>query len=116
LCIFEEFKKWQVGLAEGLIVHNLTAEKADKRKLMITNWSHYGGVMLATEGILKNCLRDSAKTSISTALLTPDVLVLDEAHTLICTETLRYDVLLSIAPRRIVALTGSPFQNNVSQM
>jgi SNF2-related domain len=105
-----------MNLASGLIIRNLTAEKSDKRKLMVTKWSRYGGVLLATEGVIKNCLRtDAKKASISTTLLTPDVLILDEAHTLICTETDRNDMLLSIAPRRIIALTGSPFQNNVGR-
>jgi hypothetical protein len=104
-----EFDKWQEGLSSRIEVCNLNALKdKDERRAMIRKWergdlnpSEWSGVLLATEGVLKNCLENTRTLA---SCLTPDVLVLDEAHTLICTATKRYEMLQSIAPRRIVGM------------
>jgi hypothetical protein len=89
---------WQKNLSSRVHVCNLNALTSPKeRASTIRKWK--SGVLLSTEGILKSCI-DKSKTLVTA--LKPDVLVLDEAHTLICTATKRYEMLESIKPRRVI--------------
>jgi hypothetical protein len=78
-------------------VTSLNDVKPERRAATIQKWTD--GVLLATDGILQNC------KGLET-YLKPDVLVVDEAHTMIRNPRNKgFLMLKSIAPRRIIGKT-----------
>jgi hypothetical protein len=126
---------WQENLSKSIVVCNLTDVPTEKRAATIKRWTD--GVLLTSPGILPNIKQVET-------FLQPDVLVLDEAHKMIQNPNSNaFRMLKAVAPARIIgrsflrsryrsnltishwslthlshaafaALTGSPFQNNVS--
>ena len=90
---FVEFEIWQKDLPATIVVSNLGHVGPDGRGKSIKRWMSQGGVLLISDrmfGGIKHVLQ-------------PDVLVLDEAHTMVRnTKTNIYKALSSIlTPRRI---------------
>jgi hypothetical protein len=129
-------------LSHTVLVSNLGQVGVDGRATLIKRWAARGGVLLVSDKTLVSIVLN-IKNVLLVEHLQADVLVLDEAHTMLRnTSTKVYKTLASIrTPRRIgtcpqfiqvvifkdsyplstfflfcrfQALTGSPFQNNVS--
>jgi len=103
-----EFPLWLSGQRHQLIVTNLNnVNDRFARERHIQRWSTEGGVLLIS-GPLFLRLNNNA------LLTDPDVLCMDEAHTILKnTQTGLYQKLMLVETRRRIALTGSPFQNNL---
>jgi hypothetical protein len=85
---------WQKNLKATVVVTNLGHVNPEGRSQSIMRWVSNGGVLLVSDRTLAGMAKDN---------LQPDVLVLDEAHTMIRNSSTKiYKVLDSITtPRRI---------------
>jgi hypothetical protein len=91
---------WQETLFKSIVVRNLVDEQPEKRVATIKRWTD--GVLLTSPGILPNIKQVET-------FLQPDVLVLDEAHTMIQNpKSQAFRILKAVAPNRII---GRSFRN-----
>ena len=103
-----EFDNWLREEKRQIVVYNFSDVDAKARDKRVQQWSDQGGVLLISERTFqpKNFV----------LLRNPDVLCLDEAHTMLKNpETGLYKNLSMVVTRRRIALTGSPFQNNLNE-
>lgn len=77
--------------------------------ILCQRWSRKGGVLIMTT----DRFRRSWQTNPS--LIAPDLLVVDEAHVLKSQEVLVYKAIQALATRKVLLLSGSPLQNNLSE-
>ena len=99
-----EFEKW-LDFEPTVDIYNLSSYEKQARPRLIQKWQARGGVLL-----LGN------KTFPKLNALKPDILVLDEAHTMVSSkETQCFRALSAVQSKRKILLTGSPFQNNLSE-
>ena len=103
-----EFDAWLRDERHQIVVHNFSEVDAKARGKKVQQWSDYGGVLLISERTFQ--------PEIFSLLKTPDVVCLDEAHTMLKnSSTGIYKKLLLVDTSRKIALTGSPFQNNLNE-
>ena len=80
------------------------------RKEEMEKWKKEGGILVMSEKLfLGECAFIVNKAQ-------PDVLVLDEAHTMLkCSQNKASKELRKIQTKRKILLTGTPLQNNVTE-
>lgn len=105
-----EFIKWTHQLSSSIRVYNLS--NSTKRRATILKWAAYGGVLLTSDALFRTVVKKMSDLEIF--LRGPDVIVLDEAHTMLKNKSNEvFKALNGVRTRRRVCLTGSPFQNNL---
>lgn len=108
----QEFEKWTSRLDSPLIVHNLANLEKCSVPVCIDRWLQKGGVLLLGEQRFLSLV----KSELRKEKLQPDILVLDEAHQMLKNpENKVYVALTGIVTKRRILLTGTPFQNNVTE-
>lgn len=110
-----EFHKWQRKLKRSVTVTNLSTFESSYRPACIKNhWYEKGGILLLSDKTLVQICKNNP--SAEARLRKADLLVCDEAHTMLCNpRNVTYKTLQKFETRRRIGLTGSPFQNNVSE-
>jgi SNF2 family DNA or RNA helicase len=107
----DEMERWTGSIPRPLKRTNLGKVTAGYRKEEIQKWSKDGGVLFMNEELflrVSACIGDEAQ---------PDVLVLDEAHTMLANSNTKCSrVLQGIQTKRRILLTGTPLQNNVTEL
>lgn len=103
-----EFRYWLDGERRQIVVININDVVSQSRDTLVQRWSELGGVLLISD-------RSFQRLKNNNSLLTdPDVVCMDEAHLLLKnSSSLTYQKLMLVKTRRRIALTGSPFQNNL---
>jgi len=106
-----EIKEWTNELEHKLPLINLQRSQSGYREDDAENWEKSGGVLLMSDKLF--CKQFSSRI-IKEA--TPDILVLDEAHTMLKNATTKISkILRKIPTKRIILLTGTPMQNNATE-
>ncbi len=106
----DEVEKWTGNLTNEIEIINLGALKASSRKRKIARWKKIGGILVLSEALFLKSAEDIMSSG------HPDVLVVDEAHTMLKhSATKIYKSLKGIKTRRRILLTGTPLQNNVTE-
>ena len=102
-----ELHKWTAGLERRIRMFNIGKVSSHYRKSELIRWKEDGGILLMNEKLfLANnqsafLLKDAQ----------PEILVLDEAHTMLKNSTTQISKLLGqIATKRKILLTGTPLQ------
>jgi SNF2 family DNA or RNA helicase len=112
----QEFEKWTGDLVPSITVHNLSSSDLNARGSVISRWRRRGGVLLVSDrmySLLSSGKSNKDKKNYKDELQ-PDVLVLDEAHTMLKNaKTEIFKALEAVQTKRKILLTGSPFQNNL---
>jgi transcriptional regulator ATRX len=105
-----EVEKWTAELEKPLTVFNFGGLLPGFRPKEIEKWKRRGGLLLMGDvTFLKESDYIIRKAQ-------PDVLVLDEAHTMLkCAKTQIFKKLEQIKTKRRILLTGTPLQNNVTE-
>ena len=106
----DEALKWTEDLSSPLEITNLGAVTAGSRPREIKAWKKKGGILVLSDSMFiregKKIIREEQ----------PDVLVLDEAHTMLKQSGNKgFKCLLDIRTKRRILLTGTPLQNNVTE-
>jgi SNF2 family DNA or RNA helicase len=108
-----EFEIWTGNLSYTVPVTNLSGSNSGSRGHLIEKWAKKGGVLLASDSLFQSII----KKKIHEKYLQcpgPDVIVLDEAHTMLKNSSnVIFKALMGVNTRRRICLTGSPFQNNL---
>jgi len=105
-----EIQKWTELLPIPLKSRNPWELHYSCRLREVEKWGKKGGVLIVGETLFQKSGFDIVKRS------QPDILVLDEAHTMLKnTSTKLYKTLECISTSRKILLTGSPMQNNVTE-
>jgi len=115
-----EFKLWVDPLANNIVVHNFHILQPALRVYMITEWHHKGGVLLIGDRAFANISKEKQTKRnkvLSEALHSPgpDLIILDEGHTMLKNKTTLSDALGMVRTKRRITLTGTPFQNNLRE-
>lgn len=106
----KEIITWTGSLKNPLKVHNLGKFHSSHRLGEVQKWKTDGGALIVGEALFQKMCDDIVEMS------QPDILVLDEAHTMLkSTATLLFKKLQRIRTKRKVLLTGTPLQNNVTE-
>lgn len=107
-----EFAKWTSELQNKLQVHNLSRTGTYSRTMMFEAWTKHGGVLLTSAGLFQRLVKLGGNDR---CLLDPgpDVVILDEAHTMLNNKDKALFKALDVRTKRRICLTGSPFQNNL---
>jgi SNF2 family DNA or RNA helicase len=109
-----EVEKWTGEFSSTIPVYNLSqTSHGGVRQSVINKWSKKGGILLTSDRIFqglikKHCCLEQLQSP------GPDVIVLDEAHTMLKNrDNLVFKALMGVQTLRRICLTGSPFQNNL---
>ena len=107
----DEVEKWTKDLDRKLPITNLGAHTAGSRRKCIRKWNEdTGGIMVLSDSTFLRAVDDIIEAG------QPDVLVLDEAHTMLKQSGNKgFKRLLDIQTKRRILLTGTPLQNNVTE-
>lgn len=106
-----EVANWTQGIDPTLIVHNMSTMDAHGRARAIGTWNSRGGIVLASSQWLATKKQVGVES-----LLKADILVIDEAHGMLKNRKTRsFEVLARVETKRRILLTGSPFQNNLTE-
>lgn len=106
----DEVNKWTFDLNIRLKIMNLGAVTAASRPKSIKEWKRDGGILVLSDSTFLRAVDDIVRAG------QPDVLVLDEAHTMLKQSGNKgFKRLLDIRTKRRILLTGTPLQNNVSE-
>lgn len=122
-----EFQRW---IPQDFMINHYTVDanlKKSKRIEILQSWYHRGGVCIIGKELYCTVIEDAKRESFSSAtspspvlsyLLSPgpDIVVIDEAHTVRNSSSRLYNILKEIRTRRRVSLTGSPVQNNLREL
>jgi SNF2 family DNA or RNA helicase len=104
----DEFKKWTGHLTPPLVVDsvlNHSSTLATGRA--VERWDAKGGIFVMTDGKLLALFNKGR-------IGQPDLLVVDEAHSMLkVTTNKKFVALSSFETKRRILLTGTPFQNNL---
>ena len=105
-----EVDKWTGKLKDSLFISNLTQVKKDYREMEIKKWKGQGGLLIMSDmTFVKSC--DSILKAVQ-----PDILVLDEAHTMLKSKSTQiFKKLAAVKTERKILLTGTPYQNNLTE-
>ena len=103
-----EFDKWTGKLSHPLVVDSINNHNSLlAQENAIDRWHTRGGVFILTEGKLQSLLKRQKQPQ-------PDILVVDEAHTMLKTMTNKnFQALNTIKTPRKILLSGSPFCGNL---
>jgi SNF2 family DNA or RNA helicase len=109
----EEFTKWLEYVSPKLCVYTPFNMEIQARHTLIDKWMATGGIFLVSKDTLPNLAVVNGK---ETDLLHADILVLDEAHSMIKNPSTQiFTALSKFATKRRILLSGSPFQNNLEE-
>lgn len=102
-----ELYKWTAGLKRRIRMFNVGKVSSHYRKAELKIWKEEGGILLMNEKLFLN--KNQSDFVLKHAQ--PEVLVLDEAHTMLKNaNTLISKLLIQIATKRKILLTGTPLQ------
>ncbi|KAL3910584.1 MAG: hypothetical protein SGARI_002054 [Bacillariaceae sp.] len=105
-----EVQKWTDNLEVPLKCFQLGGVMSGYRNQEIMRWKRQGGLMFMGDALFLRMADDILKKS------QPDVLVLDEAHTMLKSDRTRtFKMLKQIMTKRIILATGTPLQNNLTE-
>lgn len=106
-----EFTKWFVNVNPKVFVCTPSEVEVYARKALISKWMSTGGIFLVSSKTFANLVSGNGQ---ETELIRADVLVVDEAHSMIKNSSTQiFKALSSIETKRRILLSGSPFQNNL---
>lgn len=112
-----ESEKWiEDTIGSSLLqIYNLRrCNEFFNQKKEVLKWKKKGGVLLMNNDLFTTLCKKEDRMA---KLLQPDVLVLDEAHTCLKNRNTKiYKFLNIIKTRRRILLTGTPLQNNLSEL
>ncbi len=109
----EEFTKWLEYVSPRLCVYTPFNMEIHARRALIDKWMATGGIFLVSKDTLSNLAVVNGK---ETDLLHADILVLDEAHSMIKNPSTQiFTALSKFTTKRRILLSGSPFQNNLEE-
>lgn len=97
------------------------------RSRTVCRWKRDGGILILTTSTFATICNKTTKSTVSgnthsenfeedtrVALLSPDLVVIDEAHTALTNDkTSRFKAFSAMSTKRRIALTGTPVQNNL---
>lgn len=119
-----EFTEW-ISKNDVPFIRFLFWDKlVESQKLkLIKEWYHHGGVLCCSSGTYAGTVRkfndskeDQEHAFVNKALLSPDMVVLDEAHTMLKNSaTATFIALNNIRTKFRLCLTGTPLQNRLSE-
>ena len=105
-----EVQKWTQDLRTPLKYFQLGGVMPGYRSHEIQRWKRDGGLLLLGDGMFLKLASEILKTA------QPDVLFLDEAHTMLKNDrTQTFLKLKQIKTKRIILTTGTPLQNNLTE-
>jgi transcriptional regulator ATRX len=111
----DEIEKWTENVKSRLTVENLAGKEEYVRVKAVDRWRSRGGILLLGEQLFLSMQGRGTKGA-DKRLLETDVLVLDEAHTMLKNSNNKvYKVLSAVKTMRRILLTGTPLQNNVTE-
>jgi SNF2 family DNA or RNA helicase len=106
-----EVKKWTGQLNAPLTILNLSKIQAGYRPKELKQWKRDGGLLVMSDSLFLRLASDIMKAA------QPDVLVVDEAHTMLSNSSNKiFQHLSAIQTKRRILLTGTPLQNNVTEL
>jgi transcriptional regulator ATRX len=106
----DEVKKWTGNIDHPLNVRSLRKFDKSFRQDEIEKWKTEGGVMFLTDALFLKF------ASFIIQKAQPQILVLDEAHTMLKhSKNATAKALCKIITQRRILLTGTPLQNNVTE-
>lgn len=70
-----EFDKWTKGMIKKIQIFNVSRADKYSRRLVIEQWSNFGGILLTTVGLFRSMVE---RKDIEKHILATDVIVLDE--------------------------------------
>jgi DNA repair and recombination protein RAD54B len=101
-----EVEKW----TPDLNCFQLGGVKEGYREQEINKWKRQGGLLFMGDGMFRRMAGYITKSA------QPDVLVLDEAHTMLKSDQTQISKLLqAIKTPRVILATGTPLQNNITE-
>ena len=107
----DEVMKWTGNLRMPLNITNLGAVMKSYREKEILKWQREGGILVLGDALFRTMntfILDHGK---------PDILVLDEAHTMLKNSSNKiFTMLNKIQTKRRIMLTGTPLQNNTTEL
>lgn len=99
----DQIAKWTGNLETPLLVENLANYDKYGRTNCIKRWGRHGGVALMSEQVFHRLVQDDSVKQV----LQPDILVLDEAHTMLKNSNNKvFKALTGVATKRRILLTG----------
>jgi len=109
----EEFDQWTGHLSPSIPVHNLATISTGSRQKTVMSWTRNGGVLVVSSTLFAQLVKfDFYRKALHDP--GPDVVVVDEAHTMLTnTDNMIFKALSGVRTSRRIALTGSPIQNNL---
>jgi len=108
----KEVNLWTGDLDLPLVAYNLQMIEKTSRGNFVGQWKRSGGLLIVGEMLFCSICKDNNMLE----LLQPDVLVLDEAHTMLKhSKNQVFKTLHKLRTRRRILLTGTPLQNNVTE-
>lgn len=111
----DEIEKWTENVKPRLIVENLAGKEEYVRVKAVDRWRSRGGILLLGEQLFLS-MQGRGTRGADKRLLETDVLVLDEAHTMLKNSNNKvFKALSSVKTMRRILLTGTPLQNNVTE-
>jgi DNA repair and recombination RAD54-like protein len=110
-----EVTVWTGNLDTPLLVDNLSGLVKSERKKAIKRWVNRGGILLLGEQLFQRLTREP-DSEVKDELLKTDILVLDEAHTMLKNSANKvFQALAGVETKRRILLTGTPLTNNVTE-
>jgi chromodomain-helicase-DNA-binding protein 7 len=109
----EEFEKWTKDMKQKCKVYNSSDGSKRNRERLVIKWSSNGGVFLVSDGLYRNLMNPQSMKSadVRKELENPDVIVLDESHTMLKNkDNVLFKLLANVNTQRRICLTGTPFQ------
>ena len=106
----DEIEKWTGNLEYPFHAYNLGGTMKGFQGKVLKKWNQYGGLLLMSETHFLNACDQIVKN------YPPDILVLDEAHTMLKNHnTKTFKKLQMVKTKRRLCLTGTPIQNNLTE-
>ncbi|PRP76844.1 DNA excision repair protein ERCC-6-like [Planoprotostelium fungivorum] len=106
----KEFQKWLKGTCPQLFI----CKRGEDVKTNVDLWRETGGVLIMSKQLSSRILKKN-DTEVITALHNSDLIVVDEAHDIRRSIGGVAQLMDAVKTRRRIALTGSPFQNRISE-
>ena len=99
-------------MTPSIKVYNLSTFEKDSRRQVILKWKRQGGVLLLGDQMFLRLCKKKEKIDEKARdyLQKPDILVVDEAHTMVKSTGDTAKALAKVQTKRRILLTGTPFQ------
>lgn len=108
----DELEKWTANLDQSIRSLSLPSISSSFRADEVKKWQKEGGVLILTDALF----RQKELNQIILKGKQPDVLVIDEAHTMLKHSKNQISKgLREIQTKRRILLTGTPMQNNTTE-